>query len=329
MRKRELSLLNVLFCLLVIFIHIVSYPLAGYTQGSIPYNGVLVLWRLASFVVQGFILLAGLKLFLGREKPYFVMLKSKLKTIILPYTIWYVVYFIFYVIIADYPLDISFIAKHFFLGSLAPHTYFIPLIMQFFLLYPLWKLIIKSINPFLAVSLAFLISTFAESILPVILYKNNLSFLYNDRLFTTYISYWIVGCYLGANYERFSEFIHKHSFIIPYVFTVIINILFTYINYNIKYISYLNIIHSVYCFITILFLFRVFSRIKEKSNLITNIDKSSYTIYLCHMLFVFISSYLFQNIICIQSNILLFLLMVITVYPASIITSIFINKLKK
>ena len=326
MRKRELSLLNVLFCLLVIFIHIASYPLAGYPQGSLPYNGVLFLWRLSSFVVQGFVLLSGLKMFLGKEKPYFVMLKSKLKTIILPYAIWYVIYYIFYMIIADYPIDAGFIAKHFFLGSLAPHTYFIPLIMQFFLLYPLWKLIIKKVNPFLAVTVAFFISTFAESILPVVLYKNNINFIYNDRLFTTYLSYWISGCCIGANYERFSNFIKKNSFAVPYILVLIVNVIFTYINYNIRYISYLNVIHSVYCFTTIFFLFGVFSKTNENSKLITAIDKSSYTIYLCHMLFVFFASYLFQNIICIQSNILLFLLMAITVYPASVTTSIIVKK---
>lgn len=326
MRKRELSRLNVLFCLLVIFIHIASYPLAGYTQGSVPYNGVLFLWRLASFVVQGFVLLAGLKMFLGKEKPYFTMLNSKLKTIILPYAIWYVVYYIFYMITADYPIDILFITKHFLLGSLAPHTYFIPLIMQFFLLYPLWKIVIEKVNPFLAVAVAFLISTFAESVLPVILYNNGTNFIYNDRLFTTYLSYWIAGCCIGANYERFSEFIKKHSFVIPYILAVAVNLIFTYINYNVKYISYLNVIHSVYCFTAIIFLYSVFSKTKETSRLITVIDKSSYTIYLCHMLFVFVSGYLFQNVVCIQSNILLFFLIAITVYPASVITAVILKK---
>lgn len=332
MRKKELSLLNVVFCLLVIFIHISSYPLASYEIGSIPYNIVLFLWRLASFVVQGFVLLSGLKMFLNKkEKPYLSMLLGKLKVIVLPYLIWYVVYYIFYIIIANYPLNISFIAKHFILGSLAPHTYFIPLIMQFFLLYPLWKLIIKKMKPAFCIPLAFLISLFAENVLPVILYQHNVSFPYNDRIFTTYLSYWISGCYIGANYDKFCTYMKKHTMFLPYIIISAINVIFTYINYNIKYISYLNVIHSAYCIITIIFLFGLFIRHKEKLNhtILDIVDKSSYTIYLCHMLFVFIFNHLIGTILGIQSNIFLFTLMVVTVYPASIITSVITNKLIK
>lgn len=334
MRKKELSLLNILFCLLVIFIHISSYPLSGYTTGSIPYNGVLFLWRLASFVVQGFVLLSGLKMFLaGNDKPYLKMLVKKLRVIVLPYLVWYFVYYAFYIIIADYPIDIKFMAKHFFLGSLAPHTYFIPLIMQFFILYPLWNLLTKKVKPCIAIPIALLISLFAESCLPVILYNENINFIYNDRIFTTYLSYWLTGCYVGIYYEKVVNFLKKHSLIIPFISAVIVNLIFTYINYNIKYISYLNVIHSFYCLITIFFLLALFLKTKDspllKNSFLAPIDKSSYTVYLCHMLFVFISNYLFQTIMGIQSNILLFLTMAVTVYPVSLIVSILVTKLKE
>ncbi len=326
MRKSELSFLNVIFCLLVIFIHISSYPLGGYEAGSIPYNIVLVLWRLASFVVQGFVLLSGLKMFLsGKDKPYLKMLKGKLKTIIVPYVFWYVIYYIFYMIIADYPLDIRFIAKHFFLGSLAPHTYFVPLIMEFFLLYPLWKVIVRKVKPYVAIPVAIIISLLAENVLPVILYNNNITFPYNDRIFTTYLSYWIIGCYIGANYETFKAFFKKHSLLIPFILIIIVNIIFTYINYNVKYLIYLNVIHFVYSVTTILYLFEVFLKVKNTNKLIQLIDNSSYTIYLCHMLFVFASNYFFATVSGIQSNILLFFAMAITVYPMSVITSAIIK----
>ena len=63
-RKNELSLLNIIFCLLVIFIHIASAPIAGLSKGSWQYGVFFVPWRLSSFVVQGFIFLSGLKMFL-------------------------------------------------------------------------------------------------------------------------------------------------------------------------------------------------------------------------------------------------------------------------
>ena len=66
-RRIELSLLNVLFCLIVIMIHILSYPVSQLDVGTAEYTAVMLLWRLMSFVVQGFVLLSGLKMFLTKK----------------------------------------------------------------------------------------------------------------------------------------------------------------------------------------------------------------------------------------------------------------------
>ena len=330
MRKTELSYLNILFCMLVIFIHIISYPLSGYGLGNLPYNITLFLWRLSSFVVQGFVLTAGIKMFLGKEKPYLKMLFSKLKNIILPYAFWYVCYFVFYMVFFNYPFDILFILKHFFLGSLTPHTYFVPLIMQFFILYPLWKLMVKKINPAVAIIMSVIISLCAENILPVVLYNKGISFMYNDRLFTTYLSYWVVGCFIGANYEGFKALLSKVKLYIPFILISALNLYLSYLNYNgIKIITYLNVVHSAYCFITILMLFSVFLKHQSLNcRLLKTIDNSSYTIYLCHMLFVFVAEGLFSKLLCIQSNLLLFILMAVFTYPLTIFTSYTVKRLQ-
>ena len=227
-----------------------------------------------------------------------------------------------------YPFDVSFILKHFIVGSLAPHTYFVPLIMQFFILYPLWKLMVKKVKPYIAIPVAVIISLFAENILPVILYQKGISFAYNDRMLTTYLSYWVVGCYIGANYEGFKTFLSKIRLYIPFAVLSLLNIYFSYINYNIRYISYLNVIHCLYCFITIFFLFTVFVKTSAPGKLLKTIDNTSYTIYLCHMLFVFVAEGVFSKILCIQSNLLLFTLMAISVYPLTIFTSYIIKRLQ-
>ena len=262
---------------------------------------------------------------------YFSMLFSKLKNIILPYAFWYVCYFVFYMIFFDYPFDFLFILKHFFFGSLAPHTYFVPLIMQFFVLYPLWKLMVKKINPAVAIILSVIISLCAENILPVILYNKGIAFNYNDRLFTTYLSYWVVGCYIGANYEGFKALLCKVKLYIPFILISALNLYLSYLNYNgIKIITYLNVVHSVYCFITILLLFSVFLKHQNfKFKLLKTIDNTSYTIYLCHMLFVFLAEGIFSKLLCIQSNLLLFILMAVFTYPLTIFTSYTVKRLQK
>ena len=64
MKKRigQLTLLNVLFAMLVIFIHVSSKPLMSLRHEGLPYLVVMVAWRLSSFATQGFIFLSGFKL---------------------------------------------------------------------------------------------------------------------------------------------------------------------------------------------------------------------------------------------------------------------------
>ena len=58
MRNREISFVNVVLCLLVMWIHICSVAVTGPLGKNISFFGVYVPWRLSAFVVQGFIFLA-------------------------------------------------------------------------------------------------------------------------------------------------------------------------------------------------------------------------------------------------------------------------------
>lgn len=68
-RRPELSRLNVLFCLLVVFIHVASHPVSTLDPLSWQYALVLIPQRLAFVSVPGFFLLSGLKLTLPRTSP--------------------------------------------------------------------------------------------------------------------------------------------------------------------------------------------------------------------------------------------------------------------
>ena len=58
-RLAELSYLNLLLCLLVIFIHVSAEPVSRLNRDSLQYLVVVVPWRLSAFVVQGFFFLSG------------------------------------------------------------------------------------------------------------------------------------------------------------------------------------------------------------------------------------------------------------------------------
>ena len=76
-RKNELSSMNIVFCLLVIFIHVSSAPVTGLSKESWQYAVFFVPWRLSAFVVQGFIFLSGLKMFLKEDTKRYNMICIK------------------------------------------------------------------------------------------------------------------------------------------------------------------------------------------------------------------------------------------------------------
>lgn len=302
-RRPELSMLNVLFCLTVIFIHIISYAVAAFPQGTVAYNLVLLPWRLATFVVQGFIMLAGVKLFLnGKDSlPFHRYIKGRFFGIIIPYTVCYAIYYIYYMLVYDYPLDISFILKHYFFGSLACHMYFIPLIFQFDLLFPLWKRLVNKCSPVIVLPFALLLTLLCETYLPQIVntFFPAFNFIYNDRLFTTYLIYWLIGCYIGKNYDSFCEILKKNfiSVFAAYALAAITDGIFSYLAYNgLAYVPYLSILHMLYILYACIFLFAVFlkfgDRLYGKIPLVSKIDKFSFYIYLYHMLIILVAQYL-------------------------------------
>ncbi len=338
-RRTEISLLNVLFCLLVIFIHIISYAVSAFPAGTVKYTAVMIPWRLATFVVQGFVLLSGVKLFLtGKDKlPFGKYMKGRLKGVILPYAISYIVYYAFYVIVYDYPVfDMGFIVRHFLLGSLVCHFYFIPLLFQFDLLLPLWKIIVNKYSGIIVIPTALLMSAMFEAYFSTMLniVFPSLNFIYNDRIFTTYLAFWLIGCYIGKNYEDFVLVMKKNIAAISAIFGVVL-ILCVYFSYmafgGFAYVPFMNLLHFIYVVSTIIFLYALALRIPEgvfeKIPLVKSIDRSSYHIYLWHMLVLLFTNNLIDAAV-ITSQGIAFIIRALITYIVTITLCVLYGKLK-
>ena len=89
MRKQEISFLNTVLCLLVMFIHICSPAVIGLQNESTQFACVFLPWRASAFVVQGFLFLSALKFFRGMQKEfdYSRFLWGRAKKIGIPYVI--------------------------------------------------------------------------------------------------------------------------------------------------------------------------------------------------------------------------------------------------
>ena len=97
-RLTEISCMNILFCLLVIWIHVNSEPIGALDRTGILWNVLFFLWKGSAFVVQGFIFLSAFKLFL-KDKPmqYGKFYLGRIKQIILPYILCAAVYYLYFV----------------------------------------------------------------------------------------------------------------------------------------------------------------------------------------------------------------------------------------
>ena len=339
MKKRvyEVSLLNVIFTLLVIFIHVSSDALMALDKTRLPYVIIMTLWRMSTFVVQGFIFLSGFKMFYGLSEPinYKKYYLSKLKKIFLPYILWVIIYYFCYLYKGHFTGEnhLILIIKYIISGNISAQFYFIVVIAQFYLLLPLWVWLKNKVSPTFAIVGSFLIMYLCSTQLPVMLANRGIYFLYNDRIFTTYLFYFVFGIYAATEYEKFTSILKKKFITISLAFFLMlaVNTVITYMWQTQRLTGFIiDSVHIIYCLCAIVFIYALVIRCERIStnHIIKNIDGSSYYIYLTHMLFVLGINY-FMAQQHITSVWLTYSIRIIFVYSASLIICIGYSKLKK
>ena len=290
-KKTEIDFLNTLFCLMVIFIHVISAPVTELDKSSAVYFAVFAPWRLSAFVVQGFIFLSGMKLFLNfnpeKRVDYVKYYRLRFGKIVLPYIICVCIYYLYflrngYFTGASARELILYIIK----GDLVSHYYFVIIIIQFYLLRPLWELMLRRISA----AAALIVSLAVTILLPRIFG----GFAYNDRIFTTYLIYWTGGCFAGAYYERFTSLLKKNFAAVTTVFAVVTvcEAVFSFAGMTGRArLPFLEELHVLYCISAIIFIYDAALRIGSvfmRSKILRKINEASYYIYLIHCLFIYI-----------------------------------------
>ena len=323
-RKNEISIMNAALCLIVVLIHVISAPLASLTPEAALYIPYMALNRCATFVVQAFIFQSGMKTFLGNKSSrYGDFMYKKIKTIFIPYVIAVIIYYLLFVYILHY-FDFSLrdLVMYIAQGNIAAQFYFIIIIMQFYILYPLWKCIIRQ-NPVIPIGVSVILTAILGLYMIFILdrlFKIDY-FPYIDRFFTTYLMYWIGGMFAGKYYDKFIKFVSKNIVFIFIAFVlcaVIDNICFYRYVIHLMRATQLDVLHAAYCISAILLCTAVSYKLRNKHiKAIDTIDKASYYIYLFHVLFIFAVDYIMPRLdISISSTTGLFLVRLILVYLA-------------
>lgn len=297
-RREELNYFNAIACLFVILIHVLSVAINTGEHSSNVIAFVYIPWKFAAYVVPGFLFVGAVKMAMGfdskREKSYIPYVWRRVTKIYVPYVITVCVYFAYFWYIGWYVADPMLLLRSIFVGDIASPFYYVVTVMQFYLLMPLWRYVTKHIPFFVSIPVAMLI-TIASIRLGDILNVYGISFMGSDRIFTSYIVFWIIGLYVGANYSKIYSVIMKHQTAL--LMCSVPAILFSFLIYwqyrtrNFIYIADANCmklisdILSIMCFMCLCIIIKN-SKAKRTKALLRWIFGASFSVYLSHCLFL-------------------------------------------
>lgn len=312
----ELNITRALAIIAVIMIHSTSTPVATLSSESSLFSIYVFLNIFSKFSVPAFIFLSGLVLFYNyiqkdfTKKMVINFYKKRITQIVIPYIFFSVFY---YAVIQFYTtrdvgltinalFSIEFLQK-LLIGKAYTHLYYIFIIVQFYLLFPIFLYFLKKIP---AISHHLLWIGFVLQWAFVFLNAELWQYPFKGSIAFSYILYFLMGAYIGIYFERYKKFLKptKESFnmAIPIVWIVWIvasfyNIYLYYFVFssqtylvNSKVFELVFQIQSVTASIVILQLsFWIYDQWnKNIVNGLINLGALSFGVYLLHPFFLFI-----------------------------------------
>ena len=233
----EISSFEVILCLSVVMIHILSESVSSYDKGTILSFLSFSASKMLTFVVPAFMISAGIKFahkFENTSFNYFTFLRGRITKIYLPYVIFTILHYLYFVFYRKYfDFDIYKLLTYIKYGSIVAPFYFIALIMQFYILSPVIMMFCRIIPSNLGILIA--------AVINILSIKYWGGFKYGDRIFTSYLLYWIIGCYIGMDFRSaISRLTRLKKIIVP------VGIIFTIIYTGVSYGEFLEFFNSFY-----------------------------------------------------------------------------------
>ncbi|SHJ64700.1 Surface polysaccharide O-acyltransferase, integral membrane enzyme [Dethiosulfatibacter aminovorans DSM 17477] len=281
-RLKELDYMRVIACISVVLIHITAMGVVGYLTGSIHSKIMIFMNRSLQYATTLFVFLSGMTCYGSFEKcneDFRLFLKRRFSTIIYPYIAVCLVYYGSYIYLGYYSFDPVFLVKGILTGTLCYHLYFIIILVQMYLLVPIFGRLFKIFSDefVLAVVLAINIMTL------------EVSFPLSDRVFFKYMFFFAAGIYVLRNYGIVMKVLKRKkvkvfSALVFAATSLVYSYLYAANNANLIYGWFLHCSLSIpFLYVTGLFLGKMTKGLYSKVNLL---GKSSYYIYLIHPLFL-------------------------------------------
>lgn len=215
-RKRldELDAFRLIAAICVVIIHLSASAMVKFQTGSTLQLLVSMINALALFAVPAFIAISGLTTQLSYQTRSFKLgefYEKKLLTLVLPYIIWTVIYHLYVSHLTGAPFNLMLLLNQLFYGTAFYHLYFMPIIFQFYLLYPLFFWLSKRVPDYVLLGGSLVLFVlylgrafplFSHATLP---WPTKAELKYADRFFMSYLPFYTLGLVLANNLALFKR----------------------------------------------------------------------------------------------------------------------------
>lgn len=326
----EVAIFEIILCIFVIMIHLCSEPLDSFEKGSAISTVFFFVNKIISFAVSGFIFSSGLKLFYNlKPVSYFKFISHRITKIYFPYIFWVCAYYLFFVYYMKY-FDFSIVdlLKYIGIGDLVAHFYFILIIMQFYLLFPLIKLYVNKIHAGIGIIFAVFVTVISKACL--------MGYQYNDRIFLTYFVFFILGCYVGKNYKSALKLLNQLRYGI-YLLAIGFGFAYMSCSYSeflgVSYFEFTEVLKIFFCIFMFLSMFIILANRKavnkwSGSSLVKLLGASTFYVYLIHCMLIFAAEQELTRL-GVSSVIIRFAIKFVFVYAGSFLLSALYVRLKR
>jgi surface polysaccharide O-acyltransferase-like enzyme len=288
--------LRVFATIFVVFIHTAGGALIKF--GKIP----METWWTANlingfsrFTVPVFVMISG-ALLLGREIELTSFLQKRFLRVWAPFTIWVVIYVAYHNIFEKNPIPFSRAILEYFTGGNGQygHLWFVYMILGLYLFTPIINYFVLKASEAEIIYLLIMcfLSTTIFQIFKVF-FKINMSLDIGN--FGSYLGYFVAGFYLKNKSFNFNKYWFLVAFSAAYAFTLFGTYWLS--SQNGKYIRHF---YDYFSPNTVVMTFAIFMFFKDVLNrdfapkAMAILDKSSFGIYLCHLLIINILSRKYQ-----------------------------------
>lgn len=314
--RKELDYMNAIACLLVILIHVLSLGITRADPKAWQSAVIFFPWKLAAFVVPMFLYTGAVKTawqFGDKEltpETYLRYVLRRFRKTYIPYVVWVVIYYLFFLSIHYVRGELREFVSYLLLGNLSSPFYYIVIVMQFYVLLPLWVWLLRHVRANVAV-IASLLITLSVGRLGALLAYFGVEFLYTDRIFPTYLAFWVAGLYTGKHYDAFLPTARERSTRAVCLLAIAFCSVVAYWQYSSgAYIFHLDTLKLFSDLLSIILVHTIALKVvplsgKFPERLLDRVYQASFFVYLSHCLFLECATKVLQRLGATKLSILL------------------------